>query len=268
MMNNKLIKEVISDRHSVRSYNDNQLSKDIIDKIENYITNLTNPFDRKVKIKLIRKHTGSESIKLGTYGVIKGAEYFLVAACKKDELSLIALGYELEKLILYCTSLGLGTVWLGGTFKKSDFAKVIDLEDDEIMPIVSPVGYEGGKKSLFAIIAGKNTNKRKAFSEVFFKDDFSTPLTKDDAKEFFEPLEMIRLAPSSVNKQPWRVIKENNEIHFYFANSKNSTIIDMGIALCHFHLTAMENNLEGEFVVNDPKKENKNLTYIISWVQR
>lgn len=187
MMNNKLIKEVISDRHSVRSYNDNQLSKDIIDKIENYITNLTNPFDRKVKIKLIRKHTGSESIKLGTYGVIKGAEYFLVAACKKDELS---------------------------------------------------------------------------------KDDFSTPLTKDDAKEFFEPLEMIRLAPSSVNKQPWRVIKENNEIHFYFANSKNSTIIDMGIALCHFHLTAMENNLEGEFVVNDPKKENKNLTYIISWVQR
>lgn len=33
MMNNKSIKKVISDRHSVRSYNDNQLSKDIIDKI-------------------------------------------------------------------------------------------------------------------------------------------------------------------------------------------------------------------------------------------
>ncbi|MBE6051499.1 MAG: hypothetical protein E7214_12850 [Clostridium sp.] len=79
---------------------------------------------------------------------------------------------------------------------------------------------------------------------------------------------MIRLAPSSVNKQPWRVIKEENSIHFYFANSKASTIIDMGIALCHFHLTAMENELSGEFVVNNPKIENNNLTYIISWVQK
>lgn len=267
MMNNKSIKEVIAARYSVRSYNDILLSEDIIDKIQEFIKNLTNPFDKKVKIKLVKKHTDSESIKLGTYGAIKGAEYFFVTACQKDDLSLIALGYSLEQVILYCTSLGLGTVWLGGTFKKSDFAKVINIEDNEIMPIVSPVGYEGGKKSLFAVIAGKNTNKRKTFSELFFKDNFDTPLTKECAKEYFEPLEMVRLAPSSINKQPWRVIKENEKIHFYFADSKASTIIDMGIALCHFHLTATENNLAGKFIINDPKIENKNLTYVMSWIK-
>lgn len=76
---------------------------------------------------------------------------------------------------------------------------------------------------------------------------------------------MLRLAPSSINKQPWRVVKKDDKIHFYFADAKTSTIIDMGIALCHFHLTALENNLEGELKINDPKIENNNLTYVMSW---
>lgn len=54
---------------------------------------------------------------------------------------------------------------------------------------------------------------------------------------------------------------------FYFANSKASTIIDMGIAICHFHLTAIENNLKGEFKVIDSKKECKEFDYIISWIK-
>ena len=266
-MNGKSIKEVISARYSVRNYNGTPLSQEVIEKIEEYIKNVHNPFDKEIKIQLVKKHTGNESIKLGTYGVIKGAEYFLTSVCKKDELSLIALGYSLEKVILYCTSLGLGTVWLGGTFKKSDFTKAIDLKDDEIMPIVSPVGYEGGKKSLFAAIAGMNRNKRKLFSEIFFNGDFNTSLTESDANEYFEPLEMVRLAPSSINKQPWRIVKEYDKLHFYFANSKASTIIDMGIAICHFHLTAIENNLKGEFKIIDSKKECKEFDYIISWIK-
>lgn len=266
-MNDKSIKKVISARYSVRNYNGDYLSQEIIEKIETYIKNLTNPFNKKIKIQLVKKHTGNKDIKLGTYGVIKGAQYFLTAICQKDDLSLIALGYSLEKVILYCTSIGLGTVWLGGTFKKSDFAKAIELQDDEIMPIVSPVGYEGGRKSLFAIVVGRNRNKRNSFSHSFFNRDFNTPLTEVDAGEYFEPLEMVRLAPSSLNKQPWRIVKEDDKIHFYFADNKGSTIIDMGIALCHFHLTAIENNLKGEFKFIDSKKKNENFNYVISWVK-
>ena len=48
----------------------------------------------------------------------------------------------MESLILYATSLGLGTCWIGGTFKKGQFAKAIDLKGDEILPIVLPIGYE------------------------------------------------------------------------------------------------------------------------------
>ena len=81
---------------------------------------------------------------------------------------------------------------------------------------------------------------------------------------------MLRLAPSALNKQPWRVLKEDNNIHFYLTNLKGLTKIDIGIALCHFHLSAIENNINGEFVsLNSIKdKQDKNFTYITSWIKK
>ncbi|WP_243109725.1 nitroreductase family protein [Clostridium sartagoforme] len=270
VLNNVLnlsIKESIKARHSVRNYTDTPLSEDIIKKIENYIKNLSNPFNKEIKIKLIKKNSVNKDIKLGTYGVIKGANYFLVSACDNDDLSLIALGYSLEKVILYCTSLGLGTVWLGGTFNKGEFAKAINLKENEILPIVSPIGYEGGKKSVIATLFGSHTNKRKSYSELFFNGNFDTSLNPNDSDEYLEPLEMLRLAPSAMNKQPWRVLKEDNNLHFYITSTKGLTKIDIGIALCHFHLVAIENKINGEFKSLDSQKQkpNKDLTYIISW---
>ena len=81
---------------------------------------------------------------------------------------------------------------------------------------------------------------------------------------------MLRLAPSALNKQPWRVLKEDNNIHFYLTNLKGLTKIDIGIALCHFHLSAIENNINGEFVsLNSIKdKQDKNFIYITSWIKK
>lgn len=52
-----------------------------------------------------------------------------------------SLGYVFEKIVLYITSLGLGTCWLGGSFNKADFEKAITLEEDEFIPVISPMGY-------------------------------------------------------------------------------------------------------------------------------
>lgn len=128
-MFNRPVDELIKIRNSVRNYDNSPLSEEIINKIENFISKVENPFNQKIRIKLIRKDNSNKELKLGTYGVIKGANYFLTAVCEKDDLSLIALGYALEKVILYCTSLELGTVWLGGTFNKGEFAKAMSLNE-------------------------------------------------------------------------------------------------------------------------------------------
>ncbi len=269
-MNNKFEKSVvecIKIRKSVRNYDDNKtLSKEIVEKIENYINNIDNPFDKNIRIKLIEKSEYSKELKLGTYGVIKGANHFLAVSCDNSEFSLEALGYAFEKLVLYCTSLGLGTVWLGGTFNKGEFSKAMNLSENEILPIVSPVGYESSKKSLLSKLMGSSSNKRKDFSEIFFYENFDTPLTKDMSGEYLESLEMVRLAPSAINKQPWRILKKDNMIHFYAEMKNQFNKIDIGIALCHFHLTAQENNLKGRFEFAEPNNIDTKYKYIISWV--
>ena len=277
---NAPIEEIIKTRHSVRTYTEQAVPEETKRKILEYIETLANPFEAKAAFKLLESGTASNPAKLGTYGVIKGARNFIGATVKDEAFALEGLGYEFEKLILYITSLGMGTCWLGGTFKRSEFAKAMSVQDGELFPAISPFGYSAGKRSftdsMFRFVAKSDT--RKAWAELFFRQDFSAPLSAAEAGIYQGPLEMVRLAPSASNKQPWRIVKDRNICHFYqnqtpgYSKSFGYDIqrIDMGIAACHFHLTAVENGLEGEFKrLSEPVADlPENTLYKFSWVPK
>ena len=266
---NKPINEIIKSRHSVRTYENNELPKDVLNKVKTYIDEINNSkgiFGDKIRINLIEKNDENKETKLGTYGVIKGANYYLTAAYdKSDNKGLYDIGYLLEKVVLYCTDLGLGTVWLGGTFNKSKFAEAINLKDNESLSIVCPFGIEADKKTFVAKMFGVNTNKRKDFTSLFFKDNFDTALSYEEAGEYGEVLENIRLAPSALNKQPWRIVKEDNKLHIYSDGKIDMNKVDIGIALCHLELTAREKGLNGKFEILKNKVSDK-FEYVISWI--
>ncbi|MFW0966733.1 MAG: nitroreductase family protein [Thermacetogeniaceae bacterium] len=276
---NAPIEEIIKKRVSVRTYTGEPLANEIKEKINDYIATLSNPFNTKVNFKLLESKTAANAAKLGTYGVIKGAVNYIGATIKKQDYALEALGYEFEKLILYITSLGLGSCWLGGTFKKGEFAKAMSVQDDEFFPVISPVGYPSDKKRLVDSIIRfmVHENLRKPWEELFFYKNFSTPLSKSDVGEYWIALEMVRLAPSASNKQPWRIVKDDNLYHFYECKTPgfiklfgyDIQRIDMGIAACHFHLTAIEKNLNGSFHKLPEGKTDlpDDTSYIFSWVQ-
>ena len=246
---NKPINEIIKMRHSVRSYENTGISKEVKEKLKAYLDEINNSeglFGGRVRIQLVQKDDTDKEVKLGTYGVIKGANYYLAVAYKKSSYDLEDLGFLFEKVILYCTSLGLGTVWLGGTFNKGNFAKAMELKDDETFPIVSPVGIEVKKNLLLQECLEAVHLKRKDFAQICFNENFDTPLKHEDAKEYNEVLEMVRIAPSAVNKQPWRILKEGNNYHIYSDGKSEINRIDIGICLCHFYLSAKEKGLKGE----------------------
>lgn len=261
------IKQVINGRHSVRNYNDKEISKELIEKIEEFIEDVSNPFYENLRVVLIKNDNHESNIKLGTYGAVKGGKYFLSVACKEGKDNLLGVGYVFERIILYCTYLGLGTVWLGGTFTKGKFAQAMSLKENEILPIVSPLGYEGGSKSLLGKLMGNHNKKRKSFSELFFENSFSTPIVFNENDKYSRIFEMVRVAPSAVNKQPWRVLKINNEIHFFNSEKRDLHEIDMGIALCHFHLMCKAENIEGQFKHLDNINYDK-YTYVTSWISK
>lgn len=278
MIFNTSIEEIIRARTSVRTYLTKPITEEIKRNINDYICNLTNPFKSKVTFRLLESDTAVNTAKLVTYGVIQGAKDYIGATVKDEDFALEALGYEFEKLILYITSIGLSTCWLGGTFKKSEFAKAMFIKDDEIFPAISPFGYAADNKcftdSLVRFIA--KGDSRKPWSELFFNGNFTASLLTSDAGAYEASLEMVRLAPSASNKQPWRIVKGENMYHFYeyklpgYSKTFGYDIqrIDIGIAACHFHLTAIEKGLKGEFkkLPNPISDLPEDTFYIFSWV--
>ena len=90
-----------------------------------------------------------------------------------------------------------------------------------------------------------------------------TPLDPEAAGPLARPLEAVRLAPSAVNKQPWRAVASKGTVSFYVKRNKgfgdeatgDLQKIDLGIALCHFQLTAEEDGLKPELFLQDPGLE-------------
>lgn len=263
------IVETIQKRQSVRTYTGEVLRGEHIAQIEEHISRLKTPFGMKARIELVSINSGGAAVKLGTYGLVKGASNYLVLICEKEPFSETAGAYLFEQVILFCTSLDLGTCWIGGTFNRSDFKKQISIEANEQIRVISPVGYASTQKRFvekYIVQSDKKHASRKGFGELFFDKDFKNPLTKGTSGRFLTPLEMVRLAPSANNKQKWRVLLDEGYLHFYKKPYPMFDAIDMGIALCHFELTCKELGMAGQYEQLTNYPESDKLKYVISWV--
>ena len=222
--------ETVRNRRSVRTFDGMPLTAEHREQISRFLDTVTNPYDIPVSFKLLDK---------AQYGlsspVIAGDTLYVAAKAPAVPHSEEAFGYAFEQL-------GIGTTWIGGTMKREPFEKAIQLADGERMYCVSPLGYPAEKMSLkeTAMRAAVQAEKRRPAKELFFEQDFSTPLTGCTGK-IKNALIAVRYAPSAVNRQPWRIVKCGSLFHFYLKHSRGYAgdkgdiqKVDMGIALYHF----------------------------------
>ncbi len=261
----------IKSRRSVRTFDGRELSKDDLNSLASFAKTIENPYNIPVDFKFMnaKEHGLNCPVAVGT-------DLFVGGKIKWSENTSVAYGYSFECFVLYARAIGIGTTWLGGTMNRSAFETAMELSDDEIMPCASPVGYPAKKMSIREGMMRKaiKADERLPFENLFFDGSFDAPLSKEKADKWTLPLEMVRLAPSAVNKQPWRAVACDNAVHFYLNRSKGFTrtekldmqMIDMGIALCHFDLTAKECGLNASFEQNDPRFEtNGDVEYVASY---
>ena len=183
--------------------------------------NTRGPFGNALRFELVdlTEAERAELKSLGTYGVIKGASLFIAGAVTRGARAMEDFGFGMERNILFATTLGLGTCWLGGTLNRAGFARKIGLAPEELMPAISPVGYSAEKRSLtdraFRFMA--KSDKRKPWEDLFFDDRPGNPLVKENAGACGQALESVRIGPSASNRQPWRIIREGASCHFFLA---------------------------------------------------
>jgi hypothetical protein len=94
---------------------------------------------------------------------------------------------------------------------------------------------------------------------------------------------MVRLAPSASNKQPWRIVREDNAWHFYLSRTggyaggpakrllevEDIQRVDIGNAMCHFELTARAAGLQGGWLTQLPNAQvpGQGLEYVATWAR-
>lgn len=142
------------------------------------------------------------------------------AVIAEEEIPRAALhaGASGEAFILEAVSLGLGTCWVAA-FKRGGVN--VPLEEGEKIKALIALGVpenEGGPR------------KRKKLTEICASDPSAWPLWAYNAAEF------VRIAPSAVNLQPWRLNFAGRTL--MLSSVRPGADLDMGIALLHMTLGA------------------------------
>ena len=282
----KSIVEIIPERFSCRDFLEEPIPGSFLLQLQDFITNLpAGPFGAGPRFKIVAANQEDpESLRgLGTYGFIRGAMAYLVGASQATGYFLEDYGFLTEQIILAATGLGLGTCWLGGSFKRSSFEKRISVRPGEVIPAVIAMGLiadpEQARNGFIRQQVG--AHQRRNWDRMFWDGKFGNPLSKTSAGVYEVPMEMVRLGPSASNKQPWQIVRVGKDWHFYLRRTEgyrngavNKTLkivdlqrVDIGIAMCHFQLTARELGLPGRWVVMEPdlKIPNQLVEYTVTW---
>ena len=249
--------ETILTRKSVRSYDGRPIEGAVLEQVKAFAAGIENPFGIPVTfVFLDAREKGLSS------PVLTGEPLYVAGKVPRVPYADVAFGFAMEQLLLYAWSLGLGSVWIGGTMKREQFEAAVGLEPGERMPCVSPLGYPAPKRSLRETLMrkGVGADSRLNGEKLFFDGAFGTPLIGKALEPWNDLMELVRWAPSAVNKQPWRVVAKDGRFHFYLKHDKGYVSdavgdmqkIDVGIALCHLVLGAEEKGLAARVTVADP----------------
>lgn len=247
--------EIVKSRVSTRSYSqeglneaDNAIVKQVL--LNKYVGVFSHSFNiRYVNREFMNKNRIK---RIGTYGMITGAPSYIFSTAVKEKKEMIDYGYCLEWIILNLTKAGIETCWLGGTFNKRALKKVFSFKKEIFIPGVIAIGHHADKNNFLQNMIS-HAHQRKTFDKIFYNENWEQSLTEVMAGNLFNALDAIRLAPSDMNSQPWRILKKNNKLQFYLKEPQNIWVryIDIGIAMCHFDRIREIDGIKGRWMVED-----------------
>lgn len=224
------MQEAIEARHSVRAYKDLPLSEEIVKLLEDELVKLNN--EGQLHIQLICNEPKAFQGTMAKYGKFRNVNNYLVMAGKKAEDLDERVGYYGEQIVLLAQTLGLNTCWVGLSYRK--VPEAYNVGKDEKLVCMIALGY-GETQGV--------PHKIKSVEDVSNASDI-TP------SWFRKGVEAALLAPTAVNQQKFsfEYVGMKNNRHQLRAKKGVSmigyTLMDLGIAKCHFEIGAGKNNFD------------------------
>lgn len=233
-------------RKSIKKYSKNKIKQNLLEEVRKIASEL-DPLDSEIGIEAHIVDRGEKfQLIMGKLFKVKAPHYIIITSEEKEGY-LENIGYTIEKLVLEISGLGLGTCWVGAPFEKNLVKEFIELNEDHTPVILVAVGYADEREKIF-----------RASTDEFKRHNLSR-IAKNVDRKYKKLLEPVRLAPSTMNSQPWRFYQDKNILHMYRKKNVIKSVseymnkIDMGIALRHFDISSKQNNINFKYEKLDAK---------------
>ena len=180
--------ELAKTRRSVRTFDGNWPDGAVLTTLQEFAENMTNPFGTKIRFAFLNAEDEDLSSP-----VLTGEKEYVTAVVQKGASNLeAAYGYSFEKLLMKAHELGLGTVWIGGTMPRGKFEKASHVEENEVMPCVSPLGKASERMSMMLRSACRDLRSSPEISAL----PKMAPATRKQAA--------VLQSPSMVKSAAWK----------------------------------------------------------------
>ncbi len=238
--------EAARSRRSRRSYDETPVPGDTLERISE-LSREFRPFPAARVLLIPAAPADIFTGIVGSYGRIFGAPSAIAFVGIADAPGAkAAVGYTGEALVLEATALGFATCWVAGLFKQARVAEIVEIGDGERVFAISPLGtaigtVTGMERLVYRMHAGPKP--RKSAEEI-------APGCAGWPGWARAGVEAARLAPSAVNRQPWRFALDDGTVIISFAGldtPKISKRLDCGIAMLHFELGVRHDGADGSW---------------------
>ena len=195
--------DTIFSRRAVRKYDMAPLDASVIADIQSFIDSMTQIDGQRAKFEIVEADKVNNSI----------APHYILAYCENSDSACANVGFCLQAADLYIQSIGLGSLWLG-------MAKPNSNDADYCIMLAfgaSDVPFRKNESEYERVPLSKISSEDNGISRA------------------------VRLAPSAINTQPWKLEFEPGKVIVeYFGRGimklivkKKLAKIDVGIATRH-----------------------------------
>lgn len=217
------IREAVEKRHMVRQYTDKAIPTDIVELLNERITENNRKYSLHLALVVGQSDGISGMAKLLLSKTVNN--YIILAGMDTPNLD-EKLGYCGADLILYAQTLGLNTWWVGGMFNGKGALKKLSNKDVRVNGVIA-IGY-GQTQGV--------PHKSKTAAEI-------SEYNGDAPQWFIDGVNALLYAPTALNKQPY-VVKGNGNKVSISAGDGHFSGIDRGIGKYHFEVGAGKENFE------------------------
>lgn len=267
-------KELIKEKGSSRDYKKKEVSDKIIKEMLEY-GKTSDKLVKDVEVEIIVKNKADIYDRLiniaGYDGKMIEAPHYIIITSEKKEDYIENTGYLGENLMLKLQDLDVDSCWI--TFPNSDVIKDrIHLDTDKEITALIAFGYGVSRKRMINLVkTGGNYSKadmkkstyiseKLANDEIVYLEKWGNKPDIEylEQRMLAEPLSYATLAPSTLNRQPWRFIIDGATLILTVrddeATSTYEEQIDAGIQMLYFGLVMQQTLVKVDWTIEKPEK--------------